>query len=151
MSYVKISTLQILESQDIIKENPNLSFPNMAWTDDILIPIGYAELNDDGERPTSGRYQKIILGTPKKRKGKWYKTFIVEDLSSEEIVKINTDKILEVLTARNQLLAESDWSQFPDVNLSNKEEWVTYRQELRDITSQSGYPWNVTFPYAPPQ
>ena len=35
---------------------------------------------------------------------------------------------------RNQLLAETDWTQYRDVNLSNDAEWKTYRQALRDIT-----------------
>lgn len=149
MSYVKISTLQVLESQDIIKENPDVSFPNMGWTDEILAPFGYAELNDDGNRPTATRYQKIVSSTPEQRNNKWYKTFKVEDLSQEEIDKLDAEKTLEVVTARNQLLAESDWTQLSDVTLANKEEWAAYRQTLRDITSQVGYPWEVQWPYAP--
>ena len=35
---------------------------------------------------------------------------------------------------RNGLLTESDWTQAKDVNLSNANEWTTYRQNLRDIT-----------------
>ena len=36
------------------------------------------------------------------------------------------------------LLDNSDWTQLPDVPLSDekKAEWVTYRQDLRDITTQ---------------
>ena len=35
---------------------------------------------------------------------------------------------------RNNLLLQSDWTQAKDVNLSNADEWTTYRQSLRDIT-----------------
>ena len=35
---------------------------------------------------------------------------------------------------RNQLLAETDWTQNRDVTLSNDADWKTYRQALRDIT-----------------
>jgi len=51
---------------------------------------------------------------------------------------------------RGRLLKESDWTQLPDVPLTNKTEWATYRQELRDIPEQSGYPSNVVYP-TPPQ
>lgn len=34
---------------------------------------------------------------------------------------------------RDRLLKQSDWTQQSDVKLSNKEEWVTWRQSLRDI------------------
>ena len=37
---------------------------------------------------------------------------------------------------RDQLLYESDWTQLGDAPLtdSKKQEWVTYRQALRDVT-----------------
>ena len=31
----------------------------------------------------------------------------------------------------------------------DKEAWATYRQALRDITTQSGFPWEITWPDAP--
>jgi hypothetical protein len=49
---------------------------------------------------------------------------------------------------RNQLLQESDWTQLPDVPLSTKESWATYRQQLRDVTTQPD-PFNITWPTAP--
>ena len=36
---------------------------------------------------------------------------------------------------RNELLAESDWTQSRDVTLSNDADWKTYRQALRDLPS----------------
>lgn len=42
---------------------------------------------------------------------------------------------LDILRAkRNIRLNNSDWTQSRDVNLSNNDEWTTYRQSLRDIT-----------------
>ena len=32
---------------------------------------------------------------------------------------------------------------------ADKAAWATYRQALRDITAQSGFPWTVTYPDAP--
>lgn len=31
----------------------------------------------------------------------------------------------------------------------NKEKWRTYRQELLDITDQTGFPWNIVWPKKP--
>ena len=50
---------------------------------------------------------------------------------------------------RDKLLAESDWTQSRDVTLSNDADWKTYRQALRDIPAQSGFPTDVTFPTKP--
>ena len=56
----------------------------------------------------------------------------------------------EVLAERRKKLVASDWTQLPDVPLTTKEVWATYRQELRDITAQSGYPTEIIWP-TPPQ
>ena len=55
----------------------------------------------------------------------------------------------DALAKRQKLLVRSDWTQMPDVQLQNKTEWATYRQELRDITDQPGYPFNVIWPTQP--
>jgi len=49
---------------------------------------------------------------------------------------------------RNKLLKESDWTQVADA-LVDKAAWATYRQALRDITKQDGFPVNVEFPAEP--
>jgi hypothetical protein len=51
---------------------------------------------------------------------------------------------------RLELLQKSDWTQLSDVQLSTKQAWADYRQQLRDIPAQSGYPFNVIWP-TPPQ
>ena len=48
---------------------------------------------------------------------------------------------------RNQLLADSDWTQLPDAP-ADKTVWAAYRQELRDVTSQTD-PFNIVLPVAP--
>jgi hypothetical protein len=51
---------------------------------------------------------------------------------------IRTDNVLEIIrNKRNELLKESDWTQVNDCPLSDskKQEWATYRQELRDLPS----------------
>jgi hypothetical protein len=54
----------------------------------------------------------------------------------------------EVRLKRDVLLKASDWTQMPDVTLTNKEAWAVYRQALRDITNQSD-PFNIAWPTAP--
>lgn len=58
---------------------------------------------------------------------------------------------VEIRTKRNSLLSKSDWTQYPDCPLTaeQKTAWATYRQALRDITTQSGFPTDVTWPTQP--
>jgi hypothetical protein len=59
----------------------------------------------------------------------------------------------EVRAERNRLLAESDWTQMPDARAAMGEvkaaEWDTYRQALRDVPEQEGFPENVVWPTKP--
>lgn len=50
---------------------------------------------------------------------------------------------------RNQLIAASDWTQLPDIPPTTKALWEPYRQALRDVTDQSGFPHNVIWPTPP--
>lgn len=52
---------------------------------------------------------------------------------------------------RNKLLAESDWTQLIDSPFANDENglWQAYRQALRDIPLQEGFPFNIEWPQRP--
>ena len=54
----------------------------------------------------------------------------------------------QIRQQRNQLLKSSDWTQIPDCTV-DKQAWATYRQALRDITEQAGFPTDVVFPTQP--
>lgn len=54
----------------------------------------------------------------------------------------------DIRLQRDLLLAETDWTQMSDTALSKEkqEQYKTYRQKLRDITKQEGFPYDVEFP-----
>lgn len=60
-------------------------------------------------------------------------------------------KARNVREDRAQALSQCDWTQVPDAPLTaeQKAAWAAYRQELRDLTTQEGFPWNVTWPTKP--
>ena len=47
---------------------------------------------------------------------------------------------------RDGLLAGTDWTQMPDVPEATREKYATYRQALRDVPSQPGFPRNIEWP-----
>ena len=53
----------------------------------------------------------------------------------------------QVREDRNAKLAACDWMANSDVTMASA--WTTYRQALRDVTAQSGFPKNVTWPTEP--
>ena len=83
------------------------------------------------------------------------------DLTSAEIAEINShvtetpEKLLNrridelVRIPRDQLLKDSDWTQYRDVILENDTDWKTYRQALRDLPATASDPHNPTWPTKP--
>ena len=57
----------------------------------------------------------------------------------------------QVLAKRKELLDSTDWIVIKamDTGTTIPQAWQTYRQELRDITNQTGYPYQVTWPTKP--
>lgn len=54
----------------------------------------------------------------------------------------------EARATRNALLAASDWTQVADAPV-DQAAWAKYRQALRDITAQEGFPETIDWPVAP--
>jgi len=54
---------------------------------------------------------------------------------------------LEIRSQRNSLLAETDYLALSDTTLTS--DMATYRQALRDVPTQSGFPDNITWPVKP--
>lgn len=54
----------------------------------------------------------------------------------------------QVRARRNQLLTASDWTQVADAPV-DQASWATYRQALRDIPQQAGFPTDITWPTKP--
>lgn len=50
---------------------------------------------------------------------------------------------------RNQLLLDTDWTQTPDIPQTVKNKYAAYRQALRDVPQQAGFPDNIQWPVKP--
>ena len=59
----------------------------------------------------------------------------LKDLDEAQIAKVIADsKLADLRAERTRRLAETDWTQNPDVPEATRTAWATYRQALRDIT-----------------
>ena len=75
-----------------------------------------------------------------------------EELAAIEAYERDVAPVLqmeELRRQRNQLLAETDWTQSRDVTLPNDAEWSTYRQALRDLPANTTDPANPVWPTKP--
>jgi hypothetical protein len=114
----------------------------------------------EGPQATGGTvYQYSQRSGVEQLEGKWYTKYILgpifvdgETTAAEQETAYKAMKDAEQATSvrnqRTQLLKDSDWTQIAD-STADKTAWATYRQALRDITGQAGFPWTITWPDAP--
>ena len=128
-------------------------------TTEVLEALG-ADVVFEGAQATGGTvYQYSQASGVEQIDGKWYTKYVLgpiftdgETTAAEQETAYKAIKDAEQASAvrksRGDKLANSDWTQVADAPV-DKAVWATYRQALRDITTQSGFPWIVTWPDAP--
>jgi hypothetical protein len=128
-------------------------------TTEVLDSLG-ADVVLEGPQATGGTvYQYSQRDGVEQIDGKWYTKYVLgpvfvdgETTAAEQEAAYKAQKDAEqaksVRDQRNTKLSESDWTQVADAPV-DKDAWATYRQALRDITTQEGFPWTITWPDAP--
>ena len=128
------------------QDNPNTSFPDAVSGLD-LSDYGVYDVTVS-TKPSAAHDKKAVSNdAPTLIDGVWTLGWTVRDLTADEIAL----EAKAVRRDRDELLAESDWTQMPDSPLDStiKASWATYRTALRDVTEQSGFPTDITWPTAP--
>jgi hypothetical protein len=127
---------------------PDLQLP---ITESTPLPEGYVIVYEDQEPIFDWQYQWHEVTPTLGADGRWMKTYQSIPLTEEEKQGHIIFLSRQIREKRNTLLLLSDWTQLSDSPLTaeKKAEFVTYRQALRDISSQEGFPINVTWPQLP--
>lgn len=116
-------------------------------TDDVLEALG-ADVVFEGPQATPTRYQTAYRNGVEQLDGKWYTKYSVADMDDESKAQKDAAQAESVRSQRTQLLKDSDWTQVADAPV-DKTAWAAYRQALRDIPSQAGFPWDIQWPVEP--
>lgn len=133
--------------QDLYRDNPNVSFSSNLTTSSLQsYGVFEVKLTSQPEDYT----KNITEGTPTLVSGSYHQVWNEVSASTEEIEQRKTDKWKEVRTFRDSLLKECDWTQLQDSPITGSKltEWQTYRQQLRDITTNDN-PFTLTWPTKP--
>lgn len=90
-------------------------------------------------------YSQIVSANPNLDLPTW--SDIEEEFESKKQLEI----LAPIRNARNRLLAECDWTQVSDAPLTEqqKQNWSTYRQELRNLTDNFVDEKSVNWPVKP--
>ena len=138
---------------DLRRDNPQTSFPKKIG-DAILASYGIYHVMPETQ-PEYDPLVQVLVRDPEPhnnetavneetgetyKTGRWVIGYTAENKPQDEAEQAIRNK-------RDQLLAETDWMALSDVTMST--EMQSYRQALRDITGQAGFPYSVTWPTKP--
>jgi hypothetical protein len=120
----------------------------------------YVEMVEEGFEPEVAQY--VASRTDVAVTGKWVYQQIVNGNIEGEIVDVSETvdpftgeerpdtSAQDARRERDKRLATTDWTQNADITQATKDKWAPYRQALRDISQQAGFPHNIVWP-TPPQ
>lgn len=132
------------------KDNPQTSFPKNP-SDAILASWGVFSVAMTPQPTYDPNTQNIRELTPVLVDDVWMQVWEVSEASSEEIEQRAASLDASIRSERDRLLSETDWIVIKayERNENIPMEWEVYRQALRDITAQAGFPYEVTWPTKP--
>jgi hypothetical protein len=149
------------------RDNPNTSFPRQI-PNTILRRYGVYEVTELEKPSYDPLVQTLVIGTPTREV---IRMKTEEDCTDPDTGEVDTDQVgqplygnewevahtvqnmdqavaeANVRSKRDSLLQETDWMALSDVTMSDSV--TTYRQALRDVPNQDGFPFSVDWPTKP--
>lgn len=132
-------------------------------TDEVLEALGADPVFEGAQASGGTVYQYSQRNGVEQIEGKWYTKYILgpiftdtaEATAAEQEAAYKAQKDTEFAKAardtRDRLLAECDWMVVKSLESGQAvpSEWATYRQALRDLPQQAGFPTSINWPVKP--
>ena len=127
---------------------PNSSLPAVLSVEDFD-SLGVDPVLE-GAYPNATQFQVVCRDGVEEVEGQWFTKYSVVDMEQEAIDALTERQWSAIRQQRNAKLVNSDWTQIDDTPLTNtdKQLWASYRQALRDITTQAD-PFSIEWPVSP--
>jgi len=133
---------------DLKLNNPQISWPQQI-SDELAAQYNCYPVTPAAEPDYDHtlNYRRVAV----KEGDAWVEHWESNPASSEEITERTNSASASIRAERTAKLTSSDWTQFPDTPMERtvRDAWAVYRQALRDITDQPGYPHQVDWPVEP--
>jgi len=141
MPHLKITNGQpeIYSIGQLRRDNPNTSFPKSP-SDERLADWGVYPYTVQDQPTVDYMTQTLTQTALAQVNGAWTQGWEVSNLSVEDAGR-------NIRNQRDNLLQQTDWMALSDNTMTPA--WASYRQALRDITAQEGFPFSVDWPAKP--
>ena len=137
---------QVVQEHEFRAMHPYTGFP-YPLTQSIVEDFG-GDIVLEGPLANPSRYQYVVRDGVQLIDGMWHTKYSVADMDAAAKATVDANQAEVIRRQRSHKLAGSDWTQVADSPV-DKAAWAAYRQGLRDIPTQSGFPWDVTWPQEP--
>lgn len=155
MNYIDRTTRQYpLTRHEVIPRNLTAGLKN-NWGPDELEILNVWPVYPTTPNLTPALNQKVVESTPvlNSQDNKYYQTWVLVELTRQEIEEKTKQRWEEVRRARNHALAQADIMVLPDLweryTPEQRTIWSNYRQALRDIPTENGDPFSIVWPEHP--
>ena len=162
---IRMTSGEVVSEQGFRALFPNTSMPQQL--SEALINDFGGSVIFEGPQATGGTvYQYSQAAGIEQIGGKWFTKYILGPVFTDRIATEDkpaqtaaeqeafykavkdAEQSKNVRTSRGEKLKETDWTQVADAPV-DQAAWATYRQALRDVTTQDGFPWTITWPTQP--
>jgi hypothetical protein len=153
---------------EIRRSMPNTSLPRV-WTSSICDSLGIDPVLAAPALAASGEYKVVSRnGVVQDALGNWVEAYVERDMFADYVdedgVTVTKASQEEAYTAtknaeaattaratRDKLIASCDWMAIKafEGGTTVSADWATYRQALRDVSAQEGFPNDITWPEKP--
>jgi hypothetical protein len=162
-NYIKLETGEIKTQGEWRQANKHISLPRV-WTATTLTDLGLTAVLAAPKPACTDLQQVIGNGVTTDANGNTVEAWSVVDKFSDTTdedgvvttkaeheadytAKKDADAAASVRTQRDDKLKATDWTALSDVTMTA--EMTTYRQALRDVPAQAGFPSTITWPTSP--
>lgn len=150
------TTGEVVTDSQFRSQHPNTSFPKVL-TAEVLDSFDYDPVFEGPQATLTPPYEISQRNGVELINGKWFTKYVVGPIfnSAQEEADYRAGKdaseAANIRTERNRLLSECDWTQLTDspLDADSKLAWQLYRETLRMVPEQTGFPWNVEWPPIP--
>lgn len=147
MTYARIENGLVAE-YPVYEGEIKIRFPRTSFPVPFEPPSGYVAV-EDVPQPQVDHTKVVTEGDLELAAGKWRRVWIISDAPADVLAERTQTKATGVRAERNGRLSRCDWTQLSDSPGATRAAYVQYRQTLRDVPQQAGFPWNVTWPAEP--
>ena len=168
MNYIAYNT----ETGEILRTGQCPGPVTITAYDENKMP--YEKLINEGQHSQQARSGESVIEGIANDEKQYIKDGIVTDYTADQLIakssvpygyewdikimsavkKLSDDEIVRYLatqarSTRDKLLSDCEWTQANDQVPETKKKWVPYRQALRDLPAQSGFPLEIVWPEKP--